>query len=180
MDTTASVLGGRLAHKAALAPLRLPLVDTALTDSPKRMRTTPNGSWLSTTPTGGAPAAWHARAEAFAAAGRLAKPSPRAARPSPLARETSASTEATLSPTGSCGASPSRAVTGTEEPGMARGAAACATTETKELGAASPFMVMLDGDAFTLADFSDLFGAESAEAYVPVSCGKRKAAREWM
>jgi len=186
MGTTAAVLGGRLAHKALLSPLRLPLQENMPDDSPKRVRTTPGGAWL---PGGNSDtrAPWHTRRPSALVLGHSpngASPnghSPSTLVPSPPCGGTRAPSDA--SPTGAREPSPLCAVTGTEEPGAVRGGAAWPASGTKEPDAMrhaglSPSSVF-DADQITFSDFSDLFF--DAGELVPASCGKRKAAQdEWL
>jgi len=172
ISITAAYLGGRHAHKALLTPLALPLDDASHTDSPKRMRTTPNG---------GSVVPWHMR-RPLALDDLSDSPSgpswaPRSLiRPSPLH-----TTTGTKEPGMAAAASPATAATGTKEPGVAAAASpfaaltvtkehglafadedATATAVTKEPGmvrdVASPDFLWLSGaEQFALAEFADLF-----------------------
>jgi len=183
-DITAACLGGRLAHRALLAPLCLPLDDLAQSDSPKRMRTTPEGV---------AAVPWHARVEGRRPSSLSLSHSSPLSNGSPASQASHNSQQST--PTVVRKLSPLCAATGTKEPGSMHSPAASllsssplrATTGTKEPGmapvneSASPISTMAT-ELLSLADFTDLFGDEVdiGEHELPaISSGKRKATAAW-
>eukprot|EP00325_Prymnesiales_sp_UTEX-LB-985_P029682 CAMPEP_0174724232 /NCGR_PEP_ID=MMETSP1094-20130205/42883_1 /TAXON_ID=156173 /ORGANISM="Chrysochromulina brevifilum, Strain UTEX LB 985" /LENGTH=580 /DNA_ID=CAMNT_0015925421 /DNA_START=45 /DNA_END=1787 /DNA_ORIENTATION=+ len=193
MDTTAGCLGGRLAYKASLSPLCLPLDDMAEIESPKRMRTTADG---------GSAVPQHSRRPTHLSPSTLSQSvgcSPSAFSPSPLARSPSASSVVSDASTAleiAHGLSPRHAVTGTKGPGAAQEVAPLfAVTGTEEPGtvgdaavapcdaSSTPYcktttaFISGEVDYISLSTFSNLFGDEIDIGHLSsplISGGKRK------
>ena len=164
LDTTAALLGGRHAHKALLAPLRVPLDDSSNVDSPKRMRTTPSGA--SAVP-------WHSR------------------RPSALSQQSHSAVVSTAASAAPASIKPAlrctAAVTGTKEPGTAASPLAASSPLTSSSPAISPYASSaMAQELLSLSEFTDLFAdeieiceikvslASPVNAPAPLSGGKRK------